>query len=110
MSPPDSQRGEVSRQPNINYVEYPVAPSQPMLSDRSNRTSGRNNNLNASQLPASLQSSPERDEIICFAPMQKSPPNDAGLKMLPLQTCSGEDGAGVASIDTSYFKETKERQ
>ena len=44
-----------------------------MLTDRSlirDKKSARNNNSN---LPDSLMQSPERDEIIVFAPLQKSP-------------------------------------
>lgn len=53
----------------INYVEYPVAPTQPMLTDRASLRPL------ATHLPSSLQQSPDRDDIILFAPLQTSPPN-----------------------------------
>ncbi len=49
---------------------YPVPLSQPMVTDRSlprDKKSARNS------LPDSIVHSPERDEIILFAPLQKSP-------------------------------------
>jgi len=49
--------------PTLSNVHYPISPTQPMLTDRAN------NVRNRPQLPYSLEQSPDRDEIILFAPL-----------------------------------------
>ena len=73
----------------MNFVEYPVAPTQPMLTDRSSRSRRPPTTTNNSKLPNSLQSSPDRDDIICFAQMQTSPKENQA------------NGKGL-TIDSSY--------
>ena len=86
----ETTKREREESKKINYVEYPIAPTQPMLTDRSafratsNPPQGSNGmmgpglnslgggcqeTMNSSQLPNSLQQSPDRDDIILFAPM-----------------------------------------
>ena len=55
--------------PALNGVAYPVPPDQPMLTDR---YSQRRDTEPKNAMPASLQQSPEREDIILFAPMQTS--------------------------------------
>ena len=67
---------DLDQQLRINgFVEYPVPPTQPMLTDRSsnNRDNNRDRNVKSNVLPYNLQQSPECDEIICFAALQSSP-------------------------------------
>ena len=51
-----------NRTSNINLVEYPVAPEQPVLSSRNNEASIPV----LSKLPVSLGASPDRHEILAF--------------------------------------------
>ena len=86
--------------PSLNGISYPVAPDQPMLTDRySQRPDARKETEHSNNLPNSLQQSPERDEILLFAPLKTS----AVKQRTFVQSSDQYYGIGDGSVESSHF-------